>query len=196
MGPVGVPPDPPALLAPKPTFGVKPGLTSGIDVIGLAPPNWAYCAKAVVLVATSNKAESNIKRLLYMTSSFLFDGRTRTIGDPTRAYLLNRLPANTTKQSHSEYEGSGDAALAARCSDWCDLAAKRSLRLTGGHTCTRLVNRSVGARCGLTIQSADPRLPACSLLKPPAVPTWLRPKPATILPLPKPPMPPSPTLPT
>ena len=58
VGPVGVPPDPPALLAPKPTFGVKPGLTSGMDVIGLAPPNWAYCAKAVVLVATSIKAES------------------------------------------------------------------------------------------------------------------------------------------
>jgi hypothetical protein len=35
VGPVGVPPDPPALLAPKPTFGVKPGLTSVIDCIGL-----------------------------------------------------------------------------------------------------------------------------------------------------------------
>ena len=78
VGPVGVPPDPPALLAPKPTFGVKPGLTSGMDVIGLAPPNWAYCAKAVVLVATSIKAESNIKCLLRMTAPFLFDGRTMT----------------------------------------------------------------------------------------------------------------------
>ena len=103
-----------------------------------------------------------------------------------RRVLLNRLPANTSKQFHSEYEGSGDAALTARCSDWCDLAAKRSLRLIGGHTCTRLIKRSVGAGCVLTIQSAAPRLLACSLLKPPAVPTWLRPKPATILPLPKP----------
>lgn len=91
MDPVGVPPDPPALLAPKPAFGVKPGLTSGMDVMGLAPPNWAYCAKAVVLVATSIKAESNIKCLLRMTAPFLFDGRTRTIGDPTRPYPTESL---------------------------------------------------------------------------------------------------------
>jgi hypothetical protein len=98
VGPVGVPPDPPALLAPKPTFGVKPGLTSGIDVIGLAPPNWAYCAKAVVLVATSIKAESNIKCLLRMTAPFLLTDAPGPSDIRRVPTLPNRSSANTDKQ--------------------------------------------------------------------------------------------------
>jgi hypothetical protein len=84
VGPVEVPPDPPALLLPKPTFGVKPEVTSGVDGVGLpaAPPTWACCPKAALLVPTINKAESNIKCSLRMTSTFLFDGRIWTIGVP------------------------------------------------------------------------------------------------------------------
>jgi hypothetical protein len=76
VGPVGVPPDPPALLLPKPTLGVKPDVTPGLDGVGLMPasPKWACCAKAALLVPAINKVESNRKCSQRMTSSFLFDG--------------------------------------------------------------------------------------------------------------------------
>jgi hypothetical protein len=78
VGPVGVPPDPPALLRPKPVLGWNPDVVAGpVNPPPrlrrwAEPPRWACCAKAVLVAPTINNATSNRKCLLRMTSPFRF----------------------------------------------------------------------------------------------------------------------------
>ena len=73
VGPVEVPAGPPALLLPKPVFGLTPEVTPG-GVGAAGPPTGAdeapptpCCAIAVVPVAPTNKAVSMTNCLLRMT---------------------------------------------------------------------------------------------------------------------------------
>jgi hypothetical protein len=78
VGPVGVPPDPPALLLPNPMFGWNPEVVAGPVKPPprlrrwAKPPMWACCAKAALVVPAINKTTSNRKCLLRMTPSFRF----------------------------------------------------------------------------------------------------------------------------
>ena len=78
VGPVGVPPDPPALLLPKPVFRWKLEVVAGPvkpppkPRSWPKPPMWACCAKAASVVPGTSKATSNRRCLLRMTSPFRF----------------------------------------------------------------------------------------------------------------------------
>jgi hypothetical protein len=78
VGPVGVPPDPPALLLPKPVFRWKLEVVAGPvkpppkPRSWPKPPMWACCAKAASVVPATSKATSKRRCLLRMTSPFRF----------------------------------------------------------------------------------------------------------------------------
>jgi hypothetical protein len=80
--PVGVPPDPPALLLPKPVLGWNPDVVAGpVNPPPrlrrwAKPPKWACCAKAVLVAPAINNVTSNRKCLLRMTLPFRFEFQT------------------------------------------------------------------------------------------------------------------------
>jgi hypothetical protein len=83
VGPVELPPDPPALLLPNPEFGLTPEVAPGVavgdptgpplgagtDVAGEFAP---CCAKAAALVPASNNAESMNTCVLLIIYSFVW----------------------------------------------------------------------------------------------------------------------------
>jgi hypothetical protein len=83
VGPVELPPDPPALLLPNPEFGLTPEVAPGVavgdptgpplgagtDVAGEFAP---CCARAVALVPASNNAESMNTCVLLIIYSFVW----------------------------------------------------------------------------------------------------------------------------